>query len=122
MILVFDVGNTETTIGLFEGETLRAHWRITTDATRTPDEIALTLRALVLGRVQWPVQCHRLLHEVFAQHIGQALTQRLHATAAHRAPLGDQLAVVPDPAVAVGHRQRRGRLLRSRHSRFSPCG
>jgi len=47
MILVFDVGNTETTLGLFEGEALRAHWRITTDATRTPDEIALTLRGLL---------------------------------------------------------------------------
>ncbi|GMV11472.1 MAG TPA: type III pantothenate kinase [Gemmatimonadaceae bacterium] len=47
MILVFDVGNTETTIGLFEGEGLRGHWRVTTDATRTPDEIGLTLRALL---------------------------------------------------------------------------
>lgn len=47
MILVFDVGNTETTVGLFAGETLRGHWRITTDATRTPDEIALTLRGLL---------------------------------------------------------------------------
>lgn len=47
MILVFDVGNTETTVGLFDGDTLHAHWRITTDATRTPDEIALTLRGLL---------------------------------------------------------------------------
>lgn len=47
MLLVFDIGNTETTVGLFEGDTLHAHWRITTDATRTPDEIGLTLRALL---------------------------------------------------------------------------
>lgn len=47
MILVFDVGNTETTVGIFEGEELRAHWRINTDATRTPDEVALTLRGLL---------------------------------------------------------------------------
>lgn len=47
MILVFDVGNTETTIGLFEGETLRSHWRVVTDASRTPDEIALVLRGLL---------------------------------------------------------------------------
>ena len=46
MILVFDVGNTETTIGLFEGTTLRAHWRIMTDVARTPDEFGLLLRAL----------------------------------------------------------------------------
>jgi type III pantothenate kinase len=49
MILVFDVGNTETTVGLFEGERLHGHWRLTTDATRTPDEITLTLRALLLA-------------------------------------------------------------------------
>jgi type III pantothenate kinase len=49
MILVFDVGNTETTVGLFEGESLRGHWRITTEAARTPDEIGLTLRALLVA-------------------------------------------------------------------------
>lgn len=47
MILVFDVGNTETTIGLFDGESLRRHWRIVTDVSRTPDEIALLIRGLL---------------------------------------------------------------------------
>ena len=47
MILVFDVGNTETTIGLFAGDALRAHWRVTTDSQRTPDEVALQVRALL---------------------------------------------------------------------------
>lgn len=47
MILVVDVGNTETTIGLFEGEALRAHWRIMSDVARTPDEFVLLLRALL---------------------------------------------------------------------------
>ena len=47
MILVFDVGNTETTVGLFDGETLRGHWRITTDVNRTPDEMAIVIRALL---------------------------------------------------------------------------
>jgi len=47
MILVFDVGNTETTIGLFDGEALRGHWRVMTDVARTPDEIALLIRALL---------------------------------------------------------------------------
>lgn len=47
MILVFDVGNTETTVGLFDGAALRGHWRVTTDVARTPDEIALLIRALL---------------------------------------------------------------------------
>ena len=50
MILVFDVGNTETTIGLFEGDELRGHWRIMTDVARTPDEISLLIRALIAAR------------------------------------------------------------------------
>lgn len=58
MILVFDVGNTETTVGLFAGEELRGHWRITTDATRTPDEIALTLRGLLAARGISPGEVH----------------------------------------------------------------
>jgi len=47
VILCFDVGNTETTIGLCEGETVRARWRVTTDGTRTPDEVYLLLLALL---------------------------------------------------------------------------
>jgi len=49
MILVFDVGNTETTVGLFDGDALRAHWRITTNVARTADEIGLLLRGLLSG-------------------------------------------------------------------------
>src|SRR5690242_18375747 len=47
MILVFDVGNTETTIGLFEGETLRGHWRIVSGVERTADEFGVLLRGLL---------------------------------------------------------------------------
>lgn len=47
MLLVFDVGNTETTIGLCEGEEVAARWRVTTDASRTPDEAFLLVRSLL---------------------------------------------------------------------------
>ena len=50
MILVFDIGNTETTVGLFDGETIHSHWRLVTDVARTPDEIDLQLRALLAAR------------------------------------------------------------------------
>ena len=46
MLLVFDVGNTETTVGLFDGEAVRGHWRLTTGVDRTADEYGLVLRAL----------------------------------------------------------------------------
>jgi type III pantothenate kinase len=49
MLLTFDVGNTETTLGLFDGETLRAHWRVLTETPRTADEIGVLLRGLLAG-------------------------------------------------------------------------
>ena len=47
MILVFDVGNTETTIGLFDEAELRGHWRIVSGAPRTADEFGVLLRGLM---------------------------------------------------------------------------
>lgn len=38
MLLAIDVGNTEITVGLFRGAELEAHWRMTTNPDRTPDE------------------------------------------------------------------------------------
>ena len=50
MIVVFDVGNTETTVGLFDGEALREHWRLTTHVSRTADEMAVLLYMLLHAR------------------------------------------------------------------------
>jgi type III pantothenate kinase len=47
MLMVFDVGNSETTVGLFDGERLVAHWRLTTDSGRTADEFGLLLLGLL---------------------------------------------------------------------------
>ena len=47
MILVFDVGNTELTVGLFNGRELRGHWRVMTDVARTADEFGVLLRSLL---------------------------------------------------------------------------
>lgn len=54
MILAIDVGNTETTLGLFAGEEMLAHWRIVTEQDRTPDELGLQLRALLDSRPDGP--------------------------------------------------------------------
>jgi type III pantothenate kinase len=47
VILVFDVGNTETVIGLFESGDLLDHWRISTQPDRTVDEFGLLIRGLI---------------------------------------------------------------------------
>jgi type III pantothenate kinase len=47
MILVFDVGNTEIVLGLFDSGELAEHWRVSTYPERTVDEFGLLIRALV---------------------------------------------------------------------------
>jgi type III pantothenate kinase len=47
MILVIDAGNSETTIGLWNGTKVVERWRTTTDGSRTPDEVYAALRGLL---------------------------------------------------------------------------
>ena len=46
MLLVMDVGNTNTSLGVFEGERLALHWRLTTEKARTTDEYGVHARNL----------------------------------------------------------------------------
>ncbi|CAN5582696.1 type III pantothenate kinase [soil metagenome] len=41
MLLVVDVGNTQTHVGVFKGDHLSHEWRASTDQSRTADELAL---------------------------------------------------------------------------------
>lgn len=47
MILTFDVGNTETVLGIFRGEELVRHWRLSSHPPRTVDELGLLLRNIL---------------------------------------------------------------------------
>jgi len=47
LLLALDVGNTNTVVGLFEGDKLRTHWRLTTHAERTADEVGMWLHQLL---------------------------------------------------------------------------
>jgi type III pantothenate kinase len=47
VILAIDVGNTQTVIGLFEGEVLGGHWRIATEAQATADELRIKIGGLL---------------------------------------------------------------------------
>ena len=46
MLLVIDVGNTNTVLGVFAGKRLRAHWRLTTNPEQTADEYGILIRNL----------------------------------------------------------------------------
>ncbi len=47
MLLAIDEGNTNTVFAVFDGETLRAQWRIATQAQRTAEEYAVWLSQLM---------------------------------------------------------------------------
>jgi type III pantothenate kinase len=46
VILVVDVGNTNIVLGLYEGEALQRHWRISTNRSATADEYGILLTSL----------------------------------------------------------------------------
>ena len=50
MLLVVDVGNTQTHLGAFEGEELVYDWRFATVRDSTADELGAALRALLALR------------------------------------------------------------------------
>ena len=54
MLLVLDVGNTHTVLGLYDGEALKASWRLWTHHSRTADQWAVEVAGLLalqgLGR------------------------------------------------------------------------
>ena len=49
MLLAIDVGNTNTVLGVFDGDKLVESWRIKSDARDTADELALTYKGLLHG-------------------------------------------------------------------------
>jgi len=50
MLLTIDIGNTNTTLGIFEGEELRATWHIATEVRRMVDECAALILNLLHHR------------------------------------------------------------------------
>jgi type III pantothenate kinase len=54
MLMVIDVGNTNTVLGIYREDRLLHNWRITTDKTRTVDEYAMVIHELLrLGDISF---------------------------------------------------------------------
>src|SRR5690606_13013095 len=62
MLLTLDIGNTEITAGLFQGDTLSAHWRMTTLPDRTPDEWAGAIGTFLVNRGHSPNEVRAACH------------------------------------------------------------
>ncbi len=46
MLLAIDIGNTNISIGLFDGDDLRREWRLSSDGRRTPDDYRAAIQSL----------------------------------------------------------------------------
>ena len=46
MLLVIDIGNTNTSLGVYEEASLIAHWRMATERSRTTDEYGVLSRQM----------------------------------------------------------------------------
>lgn len=65
MLLAVDVGNTQTVIGLFAEKKLAGHWRISTNASLTADELRVKVAGLLaLDGLSWGDVSHVILASV----------------------------------------------------------
>lgn len=73
MLLTIDLGNTNLTLGLYEGDRLERHWRLATDHNRMPDEYGLQF----LGLLQNAGKTVADLHGVSLASVVPPLTSRV---------------------------------------------
>ena len=52
MLLTIDIGNTNTVLGVFDGDRVIDHWRIATVPDRTADELAVVLHGLLATQLR----------------------------------------------------------------------
>jgi type III pantothenate kinase len=77
MLLTLDVGNTETKLGVFDGERLAHHWRVTTQPRRTADEYGVFFTQL-FATVRLPANA---IDAVVIASVVPSLDQTLDAVA-----------------------------------------
>ncbi len=98
-LLVIDVGNTNTVLGLYEGATLEEHWRVATSPETTTDELGVLYRALFQAQ------------NISAESVGAAIVSSVvppidHAVrrACHRYFGVDAVFVSPSTDIGIGVR------------------
>jgi type III pantothenate kinase len=107
MLLTLDIGNTEITAGLFQGDTLETHWRLTTNPDRTPDEWASALGGFLIQAGHSPNEVAAVCLASVAPTVTQSLvegiatiTRRTAVAVDARSQLGVRLDV--DEPLTVG--------------------
>ena len=125
MLLTLDIGNTEITMGLFRGAELQAHWRLTTNPGRTPDEWGSAIGGFLLGAGHSPNEVRAVCLASVAPSVTQAVIAGISRTTGctgvqidARSPLPIQLDV--DEPLSVGA-DRIVNALAANHLYGGPC-
>ncbi|CAN5491751.1 type III pantothenate kinase [soil metagenome] len=74
MLLAVEVGNSQTVIGVFNGDELAQHWRVNTDSRRTADELALLFQGFMAFE---NLSFSRNVHGVVISSVVPVMTERL---------------------------------------------
>jgi type III pantothenate kinase len=80
MLLTLDIGNTEITVGLFRERELEAHWRLTTNPDRTPDEWAAAIAAFLDHAGRSPSEVRAACLASVAPAVTQSIVEGLEKT------------------------------------------
>jgi type III pantothenate kinase len=75
MLLTLDVGNTEITVGIFHGDDLEAHWRLTTNPDRTPDEWGSAIGGFLLQAGHSPNEVRAVCMASVAPTVTQSVVE-----------------------------------------------
>jgi type III pantothenate kinase len=96
VLLAVDVGNSSTKLGLFRGEELVDQWRLSTDARRSSDEVALQLDGL-LGFIGL-----ELAHDIDGLAVGSVVPPVTEVYRELAARYLDDPVLVVEPGVRTG--------------------
>lgn len=95
MLLALDIGNTETTVGLFAGERLEGHWRLHTTPQRTPDEWAAALTAHLTQAGHSTQEVKAAIVASVAPHVTQSICSGITAATTRQPVLVDGRSKLP---------------------------
>jgi type III pantothenate kinase len=96
MLMAIDAGNSTTVVGLFDGDELMHHWRMSTVARRTPDELGLLIAGM-LGTVG--LRLDRSVRGLVVGSVVPPVTEALRSMAARYLEVAP---VVIEPGVRTG--------------------
>ncbi len=97
MLLVVDVGNTNITFGVFDGESLRGTFRMTTKLQRTSDEYGVSIRDLLAHNKMDPAEIRDVI-------IASVVPNVMHSLLSSFIKYFDIHPVVVEPGIKTGIR------------------